>query len=32
MMGFKPMTIYFPASEIEKKKAYNISKETVYGI
>ena len=32
LMGFKPMTKYFPASEIAKKKAYKILKERAYGM
>ena len=31
-MGFKPMTKYFPASEISKKKPYEILKERACGI
>ena len=31
-MGFKSMTKYFPASEISKKKAYEILKERACGI
>ena len=31
-MGFKPMTKYFPGSEISKKKAYKILEERACGI
>ena len=31
-MGFKPITKYFTASEISRKKAYDILKKTAYGI
>ena len=32
LMGFKPMTKYFPASDISKKKAYETLKKKACGI